>query len=99
MVALVRPVELEPSVVLTTTTAFVEAAAPPLAIPMVGLHPEMVPSMVEKRKSAGAPAARRKSVGLPLAMVPVGVPVGKVLLLGSALGMVTTSGLITPAPL
>jgi hypothetical protein len=59
----------------------------------------MVPSMVEKRKAAGAPGARRKSVGLALAMVPVGVPVGKVLLLGSAFGMVTTSGLMAPAPL
>ena len=55
--------------------------------------------MVEKRKSAGAPGARRKSVGLALAMVPVGVPVGKVLLVGLDLGMVTTSGLMAPAPL
>jgi hypothetical protein len=63
--------------------ACVDGAAAPLAIPTVGFHPEMVPSMVEKRKSAGAPAARRKSVELPLAMVPVGVPVGKVLLVAT----------------
>jgi hypothetical protein len=33
---------------------------------------------------AGAPGAKRTSMGLALAMVPVGVPLGKVLLLESA---------------
>jgi hypothetical protein len=47
--------------------------------------------------AAAAPGARTKSVGLELAMVPVGVPVGKVLLLGLAFGIVTTSGVIAPA--
>jgi hypothetical protein len=79
--------------------AFVEGGLLPGATATVGFYPEMVPSMVEKRKAAGAPGASRKSVGLALAIVPVGVPVGKVLLLGSALGIVTTSGLMAPAPL
>jgi hypothetical protein len=52
-----------------------------------------------KEKSAAAPAARTKSLGLESAIVPVGVPVGKVLLLGLAFGIVTTSGVIAPAPL
>jgi hypothetical protein len=81
-------------------TAFVEdPGAPPAATPTFGFQPEIVPSMVEKRKRAAAPGARTKSVGLELAIVPVGVPVGKVLLLGFAFGIVTTSGVIAPAPL
>ena len=40
-----------------------------------------------EKKIRGTPAARRTSVELPLAIVPVGVLVGKVLLVGSALGM------------
>jgi hypothetical protein len=79
--------------------ASLDGGAPPGATPTVGFHPDIVPSIVEKRKSAGAPGASRKSVGLLLAMVRVGVPVGKTLLLGSDFGMVTTSGLMTPAPL
>src|SRR5580698_38149 len=59
----------------------------------------MVPSMVEKRNRACLPGARRKSAGLPLAMVPVGVPVGKVLFAGLDWGMVTTRGVMAPAPL
>jgi hypothetical protein len=87
-------------VVLTTITVCVEEpGAPPAAIPIFGFHPKMLPSRVDKRKAAGAPGARTKSVGLEFAIVPVGVPVGKVLLLGSAFGMVTTSGIIAPAPL
>jgi hypothetical protein len=51
--------------------ACVEGGAAPAATPTVEFHPEMVPSMVEKRKAAGAPGAKRKSVGLALAIVPV----------------------------
>src|ERR1700733_15367611 len=68
-------------------------------MPTVGFHPTMAPSSVEKRNAAAGPPGRMKSVGLPLAIVPVGVPVGKVLLFGSALGMVTIREFFTPAPL
>src|SRR5882757_7217971 len=59
----------------------------------------MVPSIVEKRNKLGLPGASKKSVGLPLAMVPVGVPSGVFLLLGSAGGMVTTRACLAPGPL
>ena len=86
--------------VFTTTTACVDPLVAPLVTPTVGFHPEMVPSMVEKRKSAGAPAAQEEIRGAGIGYGARGSPlVGKVLLVGSALGMVTTSGVMTPAPL
>jgi len=78
--------------------ASLEGGTLPGATPTVGFHAEMVPSIVEKRTAAGVPGASRNLLAA-VSMVPVGVPVGKTLLLGSDLGMVTTSGLITPAPL
>src|ERR1700686_2243433 len=41
-----------------------------------GFQPCTVPSSVTNMKSAGAPGARRKSVGLPLNITPVGDPGG-----------------------
>src|SRR5258708_12351219 len=99
MKGVVRPVKLDPSVVLTTVTACVDGGAAPCATATFGFHPAIVPSMVEKRNTAGAPGASRKSVLLPLAMVPVGVTVGVFLLLGSAGGMVTFKDFLSPAPL
>src|SRR5258707_13582214 len=55
--------------------------------------------MLTKRKVGTKPGGRTKSVGYLLKIVPVGVPVGKVLLLGSTLGMVTIREFLTPAPL
>jgi len=55
---------------------------PPLALPQtVGFHPTIVPSIVEKRNKLGLPGASKKSVWLLLAMVPVGVPSGGVLVI------------------
>src|SRR6266403_292978 len=99
MKALVRPVKLDPSEVLTTVTACVEGGAAPCATATVGFHPAIVPSIVEKRNAAGLPGASKKSVGLLFAMVPVGVPSGVFLLFGSACGMVTTRPCLAPAPL
>src|SRR4030088_1490320 len=99
MKALVSPVKLDPSVVLTTVTACVDGGAAPCATATFGFHPAIVPSMVEKRNTAGAPGASRKSVLLPLAMVPVGAPVGVFLSFGSAGGMVTIKDCLAPAPL
>jgi hypothetical protein len=64
-------------VVLTTVTAWVEGGAAPFANATFGFHAAIVPSSVAKMKSAGAPAASTKSVVLPLAMIPVGEPVGR----------------------
>lgn len=68
----------------TTITALVDSAVPPGLIPTHGFHAEMVPSRVQKRNTAALPGARKKPVGLALAIMPVGVPAGKVLLVGSA---------------
>ena len=52
----------EPSVVLTMVTAFVEGGIAPGVRAMVGFHPAIVPSIVEKRNKAGASGANGKSV-------------------------------------
>src|SRR5882757_7400561 len=80
-------------------TALTEGAAAPGAMSTLRFHPAIAPSRVAKRKLEARPPGRTKSVGTLLKMVPVGVPVGKVLLLGSALGMVTIREFLTPAPL
>src|ERR1700716_4177643 len=80
-------------------TALTEGAGAPGAGPPRGVQPAMVPSRGAKRKLEAKPPGRTKSVGTLLKMVPVGVPVGKVLLLGSAFGMVTIREFLTPAPL
>jgi len=54
---------------------------------------------VEKEERRGFPGANKKSVGLLLAMVPVGVPVGVFLLFGSEGGIVTIRDCLVPAPL
>ena len=60
--ALVRPVKLDPSVVLTTVTASVEGGAAPWATATVGFQPAIVPSIVENKNAAGFPGASKKSV-------------------------------------
>src|SRR5277367_4100485 len=80
-------------------TALTEGAAAPGAMPTLGFHPAIAPSRVAKRKLEAKPPGRTKSVGTLLKIVPVGVPAGKVLLLGSTLGMVTIREFLTPAPL
>src|ERR1700734_3928167 len=80
-------------------TALTEGGAAPGATATAAFHPAIAPSMVEKRKVEARPPGRMKSVGTLLKMVPVGVPVGKVLLVGSAFGMVTISDCLAPAPL
>src|SRR5260370_32108337 len=80
-------------------TALTEGAAAPGAMATLGFHPAIAPSRVAKRKLEARPPGRTKSVGTLLKMVPVGVPVGKVLLFGSTLGMVTIREVSTPAPL
>src|SRR5271170_1547402 len=80
-------------------TALTDGAAAPGAIATFAFQPAMAPSSVAKRKEEAKPPGRMKSVGTLLKIVPVGVPVGKVLLLGSALGMVTMREFLTPAPL
>src|SRR5260370_27574853 len=97
--ALVRPVWAEPSVVVTTVTAWVEGGVAPFVNATFGFHAAIVPSSVAKMKSAGAPAASTKSVVLPLAMIPVGEPVGLFLLFGSAGGIVTVKDLFVSWPL
>jgi hypothetical protein len=52
---------------------------------------------VQKRKLAGVFGASRKSLALPLKIVPVGLPVGVFLFVGSAGGIVTTRGFFVPA--
>jgi len=47
--ALVRPVKLDPSVVLTTVTASVEGGAAPWATATVGFQPAIIPSIVENK--------------------------------------------------
>ena len=98
MKALVRPVKLDPSVVFTTVIACVEGGVPPGATPTVAFHPAIVPSIVENRNVAALPGASKKSVVLPLKMVPVGVPVGVFLLFGSAGEMVTIRDCFVPEP-
>src|ERR1700684_2461972 len=80
-------------------TALTEGAAAPVAMPTLGFHPAIAPSRVAKRKLEAKPLGRTKSVGTLLKIVPVGVPTGKVLLLGSTLGMVTIREFLMPAPL
>src|SRR5216683_904536 len=63
MKALVRPVKLDPSVVLITVTACVEGGAAPCATATVGFHPAIVPSIVEKRNKLGLPGASRNLFG------------------------------------
>src|SRR3954462_8972986 len=53
-----------------------------------GFQPETVPSSVTQMNSAGLPGASRKSDGLPLNTIPVGVPRPDV---PGAAGTVTTS--------
>src|SRR5215831_10552190 len=64
-----------------------------------GFHPAIVPSPVQKRNTAGFPGASKKSVWLPLKMVPVGEPFGVFLFVGSEGGIVTTKLCFSPAPL
>src|SRR5882724_1951602 len=99
MKALVRPVKPEPSVVLTTVTACVEGGAAPCATATFGFHAAIDPSTVQKIKEAGSFGPSRKSVALPLKIVPVGEPVGVFLLVGSAGGIVTISDCFAPGPL
>src|ERR1700679_1876065 len=80
-------------------TALTEGAGAPGGEGTEGFQPGVAPSRVAKRKEEAKPPGRRKSVATLLKMVPVGVPVGKVLLVGSALGMVTIREFLTPAPL
>src|ERR1700744_4773298 len=80
-------------------TALTEGAAAPGAMATAAFQPAIAPSRVEKRKLDARPPGKRKSVGTLLKIVPVGVPVGKVLLLGSTFGMVTIREFLTPAPL
>jgi hypothetical protein len=61
-------------------TALTDGAEAPDAMPTLAFQPMIAPSSVAKRKVAGIPGAMAKSVVLPLKIVPVGVPVGKVLL-------------------
>lgn len=65
----------------------------------MGFQPAIVPSAVQNRNTAGFPGASKKSVWLPLKMVPVGQPLGVFLFVGSAGGMATTKDCFSPAPL
>jgi hypothetical protein len=53
----------------------------------------------ENSTEAGLPGASKKSVWLPLKMVPVGEPVGVFLLVGLAGGRATIKDCFDPAPL
>src|SRR3954451_14207081 len=95
----VSPVKTEPSLVRATVVAFVDGPGTPGVFPTVGFHAAIVPSSVEKIKAAGLLGATGKSVVLLFGIIPVGVPVGKVLSLGSDFGIVTTRLCLAPAPL
>ena len=82
-----------------TVTALVDGGFAPGASPTPGFQAARVPSNVEKMKAACFLGARRKSVGLVLEITPVGLPVGKLGLLGFDLGIVTTRGCLSPGPL
>src|SRR5579863_6152439 len=88
LVPMARPVYSAPAAELSTITT-----ALPLFTP--GFHPDIVPSKVSKRNTAGLPVVNAKPVVL-FQTVPVGLPCVPPVLEG---GMVTTSGIMEPVVL
>src|SRR5579863_4056588 len=88
----VRPVKTAPP--FDSSTLLIAVDCPAVTGVAGGPHPDMVPSLVAKMKSAGLLGANAKSA-VPLKTIPLG---DEGAVTPSALGTVTTKGTTAPAP-